>query len=235
MKARRAGSSPCPASAASSVAGLLRKQVRRAQRPHYCPRPARAGAACRDGDRPAGAARGQYLWRDLSVRAPVPSRYAALAPRLAGVGPERRQVERCFQNPRPARSVEVAGGARARPTVRPPLQPGKLRPASDYATVLNSPEADRKKIQESLRTLDKYNGPIDGNLQSEATTKAIADWQKGPRHGSRRQADATGSRAAECRSSRARRSGASIPRRRRHRAVHADAAAAVNAIQCRCS
>jgi hypothetical protein len=29
-----------------------------------------------------------------------------------------------------------------------------------------------------LRTLDKYNGPIDGNLQSEATTKAITDWQK---------------------------------------------------------
>jgi hypothetical protein len=45
--------------------------------------------------------------------------------------------------------------------------------------VLNSPEPDRKKIQESLRTLDKYNGPIDGNLQSEATMKAISDWQKG--------------------------------------------------------
>ena len=32
---------------------------------------------------------------------------------------------------------------------------------------------------ESLRTLDKYNGPIDGNLQSEATMKAIGEWQKG--------------------------------------------------------
>jgi hypothetical protein len=45
--------------------------------------------------------------------------------------------------------------------------------------VLNSPEADRRKLQESLRTLDKYNGPIDGNMQSEATAKAIGDWQKG--------------------------------------------------------
>ena len=45
--------------------------------------------------------------------------------------------------------------------------------------MLNSPDADRRKIQESLRTLDKYNGPIDGNLQSEATVKAIGDWQKG--------------------------------------------------------
>ena len=47
-----------------------------------------------------------------------------------------------------------------------------------------------------MRTLDKYNGPIDGNLQSEATTKAISDWQKG--HGSsRRQADAAGGAAAQ--------------------------------------
>ncbi|MDP1751702.1 MAG: peptidoglycan-binding domain-containing protein [Reyranella sp.] len=45
--------------------------------------------------------------------------------------------------------------------------------------MLQSPEPDRKRIQESLRTLDKYNGPIDGNLQSEATVKAIGDWQKG--------------------------------------------------------
>jgi hypothetical protein len=45
--------------------------------------------------------------------------------------------------------------------------------------VLQSPETDRKRLQESLRTLDKYNGPIDGDLQSEATVKAIGDWQKG--------------------------------------------------------
>jgi hypothetical protein len=44
---------------------------------------------------------------------------------------------------------------------------------------LQSPENDRKRIQESLRTLDKYSGPIDGNLQSDATVKAIQDWQKG--------------------------------------------------------
>ncbi len=49
----------------------------------------------------------------------------------------------------------------------------------DYTTVLQSPDPDRRKIQESLRTLDKYNGPIDGNLQSDATVKAIQDWQKG--------------------------------------------------------
>ncbi len=35
------------------------------------------------------------------------------------------------------------------------------------------PDPDRRKILESLRTLDKYNGPIDGNLQSDATVKAI--------------------------------------------------------------
>ena len=45
--------------------------------------------------------------------------------------------------------------------------------------MLQSPDPDRRKIQESLRTLDKYNGPIDGNLQSDATIKAIQDWQKG--------------------------------------------------------
>ncbi len=45
--------------------------------------------------------------------------------------------------------------------------------------MLNSSEGDRRKLQESLRTLDKYSGPIDGNLQSDPTTKAIGDWQKG--------------------------------------------------------
>src|SRR5262249_52685416 len=52
-------------------------------------------------------------------------------------------------------------------------------PQPDYATVLNSPEPDRRKLQESLRTLDKYNGPIDGNMQSEGTVKGIGDWQRG--------------------------------------------------------
>ena len=50
----------------------------------------------------------------------------------------------------------------------------------DYTTVLNSPEPDRRKLQESLRTLDKYNGPIDGNLSSEATMKGIGDVAEGP-------------------------------------------------------
>jgi peptidoglycan hydrolase-like protein with peptidoglycan-binding domain len=45
--------------------------------------------------------------------------------------------------------------------------------------VLRSPDPERRKLQESLRTLDKYSGPIDGNLQSDATTKGIRDWQKG--------------------------------------------------------
>ena len=45
--------------------------------------------------------------------------------------------------------------------------------------MLQNPEPDRKRIQESLRTLDKYSGPIDGDLQSEASVKAIGEWQKG--------------------------------------------------------
>jgi hypothetical protein len=97
------------------------------------------------------------------------------------------EVERCFQNPgacaqgggggggtaaqAPAPSGGGGGGGHA--TTRP------AAPAPDYTTVLQSPDPDRRKIQESLRTLDKYNGPIDGNLQSDATIKAIQDWQKG--------------------------------------------------------
>jgi hypothetical protein len=89
------------------------------------------------------------------------------------------EVERCFQNPS---SCSWSNGV---PT---PLPHGGAPVAStapvaprgpDYTTVLQSSEADRRKLQESLRTLDKYSGPIDGNLGSEATTKAISDWQKG--------------------------------------------------------
>lgn len=83
------------------------------------------------------------------------------------------EVERCFQNPAACASGGGGGAPAAAPVAARPA------PAPDYAAVLNSPEADRKKIQESLRTLDKYNGPIDGNLQSDATMKAIGDWQKG--------------------------------------------------------
>lgn len=82
------------------------------------------------------------------------------------------EVERCFQNP-----AACVGGGGAAPAPAPVA--ARPAPAPDYTTVLNSPEPDRKKIQESLRTLDKYSGPIDGNLQSEATMKAISDWQKG--------------------------------------------------------
>jgi hypothetical protein len=49
----------------------------------------------------------------------------------------------------------------------------------DYASVLQKPEPERRRLQESLRALDKYNGPIDGNLQSEETMKAVTEWQKG--------------------------------------------------------
>jgi hypothetical protein len=89
------------------------------------------------------------------------------------------EVERCFQNP---------GSCSWNNGVPTPLphggQPAPAPVASaargpDYTTVLQSPEPDRRKLQESLRTLDKYNGPIDGNLGSEATMKAITEWQKG--------------------------------------------------------
>ncbi len=88
------------------------------------------------------------------------------------------EVARCFQNPA-ACSGGGGGGGGAAPAPAPAPVAARPAPAADYSTVLNSAEADRKKIQESLRTLEKYNGPIDGNLQSEATMKAIGDWQKG--------------------------------------------------------
>jgi hypothetical protein len=107
---------------------------------------------------------------------------AALLPASA-FGQSAGEVERCFQNPAacsagssaapapPHAPSPAAGGA--------PVAAARPAPAPDYVTVLQSPEPDRKRIQESLRTLDKYNGPIDGNLQSEASVKAIGDWQKG--------------------------------------------------------
>ena len=92
------------------------------------------------------------------------------------------EVERCFQNPgacaqggggTAAQAPPAGGGGGGQAATRP------AAPAPDYTTVLQSPDPDRRKIQESLRTLDKYNGPVDGNLQSDATIKAIQDWQKG--------------------------------------------------------
>lgn len=101
-----------------------------------------------------------------------------LAPCLA-LAQSAGEVERCFQNPASCSSGGGGGGGAAPAPTPAPAVVARPAPPPDYATVLNSPEPDRRKIQESLRTLDKYNGPIDGNLQSEATMKAISDWQKG--------------------------------------------------------
>jgi hypothetical protein len=108
---------------------------------------------------------------------------AALLPAVA-FAQSAGEVERCFQNPAacsqggggaaapaPGAGGASGGGGGSHVAARP-------TPAPDYTTVLQSPDPDRRKIQESLRTLDKYNGPIDGNLQSDATMKAIQDWQK---------------------------------------------------------
>ena len=91
---------------------------------------------------------------------------------LSAFGQSADQVERCFQNP--AGCTSGGGGQPA------PAPATASRPAAppDYTTVLQSPEPDRRKLQESLRTLDRYNGPIDGDLKSEASSKAIAEWQK---------------------------------------------------------
>jgi Putative peptidoglycan binding domain len=111
---------------------------------------------------------------------------AAFAPAIS-LAQSAGEVERCFQNPGAcaqgggggggtAAQAPAAGGGGGHATTRPAAP---AAPAPDYTTVLQSPDPDRRKIQESLRTLDKYNGPIDGNLQSDATVKAIQDWQKG--------------------------------------------------------
>jgi peptidoglycan hydrolase-like protein with peptidoglycan-binding domain len=105
--------------------------------------------------------------------------FAALAP-AATLAQSAGEVERCFQNPAVCGQGggQAGGGAAPAPSGGAPVAATRSAPAPDYTTVLQSPEPDRRHIQESLRTLDKYNGPIDGNLQSEATTKAISDWQK---------------------------------------------------------
>ena len=102
--------------------------------------------------------------------------FVALMP-AAALAQSAGDVERCFQNPA-ACSQSGGGGAAAAPSGGAPVAATRSAPAPDYTTVLQSAEPDRRHIQESLRTLDKYGGPIDGNLQSEATTKAISDWQK---------------------------------------------------------
>lgn len=94
---------------------------------------------------------------------------ALLVPSLA-MAQSAGEVERCFQNP--AGCSTGGGGGTAQSAPAP-------RAAPDYTSVLQSAEPERRKLQESLRTLDKYNGPIDGNLQSKASEEAIASWQKG--------------------------------------------------------
>jgi hypothetical protein len=105
---------------------------------------------------------------------------AALVP-AASFAQSAGEVERCFQSPG-ACAQGGGGGAAPAPAHSgggAPVAATRPAPAPDYTTVLQGPEPDRKRIQESLRTLDKYNGPIDGNLESDATVKAIQDWQKG--------------------------------------------------------
>jgi hypothetical protein len=104
----------------------------------------------------------------------------ALAP-VAALAQSAGEVERCFQNPGSCSSNGGPPVSAPPPAPAPTTSAASVGPARgpDYTTVLNSPEPERRKLQESLRALDKYNGPIDGNLQSEATTKGISDWQKG--------------------------------------------------------
>ncbi|MBI2738460.1 MAG: peptidoglycan-binding protein [Rhodospirillales bacterium] len=111
---------------------------------------------------------------------------AAFAP-VVSLAQSAGEVERCFQNPAACSHGGGGGAAAQAPAPAPAPAPSggghaatrPAAPAPDYTTVLQSAEPDRRKIQESLRTLDKYNGPIDGNLQSDATVKAIQEWQKG--------------------------------------------------------
>ncbi len=97
---------------------------------------------------------------------------------LSAFGQSADQVERCFQNPAACTSGGGGGGQAAPPASAPPVTASRPAAPPDYTTVLQSPEPDRRKLQESLRALDKYNGPIDGDLKSEASTKAITEWQK---------------------------------------------------------
>ena len=85
------------------------------------------------------------------------------------------EAERCFQNPG---SCASGGGPPPPPAPPPAAAATRAAPAPDYTSVLEKPDPDRRKLQESLHALDKYNGPIDGNLRSEASMKAITDWQK---------------------------------------------------------
>jgi len=88
-------------------------------------------------------------------------------------------VEQCFQNPAACPSGSPAPPRAAPPTTYAPTPVARPAVAPDYTSVLQKPEPERRRLQESLRALDKYNGPLDGNLQSEETMKSITEWQKG--------------------------------------------------------
>jgi hypothetical protein len=86
------------------------------------------------------------------------------------------EVERCFQNPA---GCSASGHAAPAPSPQPTAGAAPRQAAApDYVSVLKGTDSERRKLQESLRTLDRYNGPIDGDLLSEATTKAVTEWQK---------------------------------------------------------
>ena len=182
---RPAAASRCPASAASSAATAptRARPARPTTTSSPAARPAR-GLPVVDGDRPAGAARRRHLRRHLTCAAPGSClAIAALAP-AAALAQSAGEVERCFQNPgslRPGRRRWRRRRARRprRRRRRSPRRRGRPRRRRTTRPCCRAPIPIAGKIQESLRTLDKYNGPIDGNLQSEATIKAISDWQKG--------------------------------------------------------
>jgi hypothetical protein len=110
----------------------------------------------------------------------LPTSLAVLVLPTLAVAQSAGQVESCFQNPNSCTWENGVPTPRAQAPAPAPAPVASAAPRGpDYTTVLNSPEPDRRKLQESLRTLDKYNGPIDGNLSSEATMKGIAAWQKG--------------------------------------------------------
>ena len=124
---------------------------------------------------------GGTLWRHLTCAAWLLLALVALAPAVA-LAQSAGEVERCFQNPGSLLVGAAAAERRARRRSGGGAGRGdRGRPRRRRTTrrCCRAPIPIGGKLQESLRTLDKYNGPIDGNLQSEATTKAISDWQKG--------------------------------------------------------
>ena len=103
-----------------------------------------------------------------------------LAPAVA-LAQSAGEVERCFQNPAALRPAAVAAAAPAPSGGGARRGDAAGRTGAGLCDGAAEPRTRPQAHPESLRTLDKYNGPIDGNLQSEATAKAISDWQKGTR------------------------------------------------------